>query len=476
MMHQFKRNKKGRELSTLLVVSATSFLGTFLVSAVNIALPSIEKNLSLTAIELSWIITAFLLGTALFMLPAGAWGDRSGSSRLFKLGLFLFTLSSLFCYLAPGGYWLIAARFLQGIGAAFTSTTGQAILVSTFPAEKRGQVLGISVASVYAGLALGPLLGGILTLYAGWRSLFLISTILGILTTLLTLLYMKEDKQRRPSSRKYDRTGTILFMTGLLALVYGSTLIPSAAGWALMSGALILLFLFWKIEERRAHPLFETTLFTRNRLFTYSSLSALINYTATFVIIFFLSLYLQKIQGLSPRDAGAVIIAQPLMMALFSPMVGKLSDRIEPRYFATTGMAMCTAGLGMLAFLTPVTPLWVIIAILVWVGLGFALFSSPNMNTIMSSVERSSYGQASGLAASMRVFGQIISMSIVTLLFTLHFGDLSVEAVPDPQFLRAMRLGYIIFFLIGLPGVYLSYKRGNVRQNSGITPGSTRRK
>lgn len=231
-----------------------------------------------------------------------------------------------------------------------------------------------------------------------------------------------------------------------------------------MSGALILLFLFWKIEERRAHPLFETTLFTHNRLFTYSSLSALINYTATFVIIFFLSLYLQKIQGLSPRDAGAVIIAQPLMMALFSPMVGKLSDRIEPRYFATTGMAMCTAGLGMLVFLTPVTPLWVIIAILVWVGMGFALFSSPNMNTIMSSVERTSYGQASGIAASMRVFGQIISMSIVTLLFTLHFGNLSVEAVPDAQFLRAMRLGYFIFFLIGIPGIYFSYNRGDVKK------------
>jgi len=475
MMNLFNRNKDSRELSTLLVVSATSFLGTFLVSAVNIALPSIEKNLSLNAIELSWIITSFLLGTALFMLPAGAWGDRSGSSRLFKLGLFLFTLSSLFCYLAPGGYWLIAARFLQGIGAAFTSTTGQAILVSTFPAEKRGQVLGISVASVYAGLALGPLLGGILTLYAGWRSLFLISAILGVLTTLLTLFYMKEDRKRRFSTRQYDKTGTILFMTGLLALVYGSTLIPSAAGWALMSGALILLYLFWKVEEHRAHPLFETTLFTHNKLFTYSSLSALINYTATFVIIFFLSLYLQKIQGLSPRDAGAVIIAEPLMMALFSPMVGKLSDRIEPRYFATTGMAMCTAGLGMLAFLTPVTPLWVIIAILVWVGLGFALFSSPNMNTIMSSVVRSSYGQASGLAASMRVFGQIISMSIVTLLFTLHFGDLSVEAVSDSQFLRAMRLGYFIFFLIGLPGIYLSYNRGDVRKKTNDSD-STQRK
>ncbi|MBK5194904.1 MAG: MFS transporter [Proteiniphilum sp.] len=463
-MNLFNRQQNSRELSTLLVVSATSFLGTFLVSAVNIALPSIAKDLSLSAVGLSWIITSFLLATALFMLPAGAWGDRSGRNRLFKLGLLLFTLSSLFCYLAPGGYWLIAARFLQGIGAAFTSTTGQAILVSTFPAEKRGQVLGISVASVYAGLALGPILGGFFTLYAGWRSLFLIAAIMGLLTTLITLFFMKEEKRKVQATKKSDRTGTLLFMAGLLALVYGSTLIPSPSGWALMSGALILLLLFWKTEERTELPLLDTTLFTRNRLFTYSSLSALINYTATFAIIFYLSLYLQKIQGLSPRDAGAVIIAQPLMMALFSPMVGRLSDRFEPRYFATAGMAICTSGLGMLAFLTPTTPIWVIMAILVWVGIGFALFSSPNMNTIMSSVDRSSYGQASGLAASMRVFGQIISMSVVTLLFSVHFSDLSMDAVPVPQFLRAMRQGFFIFFLIGIPGIYFSFNRGDVRE------------
>ena len=151
------------------------------------------------------------------------------------------------------------------------------------------------------------------------------------------------------------------------------------------------------------------------------------------------------------------------MMTLFSPLVGRLSDRIEPRYFATAGMALCSSGLAMLAMIGSRTPIWVIIAILVWVGLGFALFSSPNMSTIMGSVEPSSYGQASGLAASMRVFGQIVSMSVVTLLFTLYFGDLTVEAVGEAMFLKAMRLGFIIFALIGIPGIYLSYNRGNMK-------------
>lgn len=455
---------KREDLSVLLVVAITSFMGTFLISAVNIALPTIERDFSLSAIELSWIITSFILGTALFMLPAGTWGDRNDNQRLFQWGLLLFTLSSLLCYFAPDGYWLIAGRFVQGAGAAFTGTTGQAILVATFPATRRGQVLGISVSSVYAGLALGPLAGGILTIHTGWRSLFLIATIFGLFTTLISLRYMRKNEEKARPAGKGDHIGTILFMAGLSALVYGSSRIPSLPGWAMMGGALLMLLLFLRVERNALHPLLDIRLFTHNRLFTYSSLSALINYTATFAIVFFLSLYLQKIQGLSPRDAGAVIVAQPLMMALFSPVVGRLSDKIQPRYFATLGMAMCSSGLAMLAFLSPGTSIGWIVAILIWVGIGFALFSSPNMNTIMSSVKRPQYGQASGIAASMRVFGQIISMSIITFLFSINFGSSSVEAAPDPVFMHVMQWGFLIFALIGLPGIYFSFNRGNVKQ------------
>jgi EmrB/QacA subfamily drug resistance transporter len=456
--------EKREDLSVLLVVAITSFMGTFLISAVNIALPTIERDFSLSAIELSWIITSFILGTALFMLPAGTWGDRNDNRRLFQWGLLLFTLSSLLCYFAPDGYWLIAGRFVQGAGAAFTGTTGQAILVATFPASRRGQVLGISVSSVYAGLALGPLVGGILTIHTGWRSLFLIAAIFGLFTTLISLRYMRKNEEKTRPAGKGDHIGTILFMAGLSALVYGSSRIPSLPGWAMMGGALFMLFLFLRVERKALHPLLDIRLFTHNRLFTYSSLSALINYTATFAIVFFLSLYLQKIQGLSPRDAGAVIVAQPLMMALFSPVVGRLSDKIQPRYFATLGMAMCSSGLAMLAFLSPGTSIGWIVAILIWVGIGFALFSSPNMNTIMSSVKRPQYGQASGIAASMRVFGQIISMSIITFLFSINFGSSSVEAAPDPVFMHVMQWGFLIFALIGLPGIYFSFNRGNVKQ------------
>lgn len=455
---------KRAELSILLVVAATSFLGTFLISAVNIALPTIERDLSLTAIELSWIITSFILGTALFMLPAGTWGDRYDNRKLFKWGLILFTFSSLLCYFSPNGNWLIVGRFIQGVGAAFTGTTGQAILVASYPPQKRGQVLGISVSSVYAGLALGPLAGGILTIHTGWRSLFLVATAFGLLTLFTSLRFLRNNGSKAQPHNGNDHVGTILFMTGLTALVYGSSLIPSLPGWILMGSALFLLLLFWQLEGQRNHPLLDTRLFTHNRLFTYSNLAALINYTATFAIVFFLSLYLQKIKGLSPRDAGLIIVAQPLMMAFFSPVVGKLSDRIQPRYFATVGMAMCSLGLFLLAFLTPATPLGWIVAILLWVGMGFALFSSPNMNTIMGSVEKPQYGQASGIASSMRVFGQIISMSVITFLFTMNFGNSSVDAVSDPIFMNVMQWSFLIFAVVGTPGIYFSFNRGNLKQ------------
>ncbi len=453
-----------KQLSTLLIVSITSYMGTFLISSINIALPAIEKSFTLNAISLSWIITSFLVATGMFLLPVGRLGDISGNARLFKLGLIIFTLASLLCAVSPSGTWLIAARFVQGVGSAFTNTTGQAILVANFPARNRGQVIGISVASVYTGLATGPFIGGFLTQTMGWHSLFYVAAVLGILSAVVAFAFLEKDVVVHGGKKVFDLRGTFVFMLGLFALVYGSSHIPSSSGWTLMVFGVITLTLFWIIENRVTYPMLETRLFTHNKLFGFSNLAALINYTATSGIVFFLSLYLQKIQGLSPRDAGAVIIAQPVVMALFSPVVGRLSDKIQPRYFATLGMGMCSVGLFGISFFTATTPLWSIVLILVWEGLGFAFFSSPNMNTIMSSVDKSRYGQASGTASSMRIFGQIAGMTVVTFFFAFYFGDSTVTGVDDTVFLTAMKWGFITFALISLAGIYFSFTRGNMER------------
>ncbi|MFO8002306.1 MAG: MFS transporter [Marinilabilia sp.] len=454
-----------KQLSILAIVAITSFMGTFLISSINIALPAIEKSFGLDAVTLSWVVTAFLLTMAIMLLPVGRWGDLTGIRRLFKAGVVLFTFSSVLCAFAPSGFWLIIFRLIQGTGAALTSTTGPAILVSAFPPQQKGRVLGISVSAVYLGLAFGPFFGGFLTQHLGWRSIFVVATILGFIVITITYLYLGRDEiQNKDNSNGMGLKGLIFYILGLTAMVYGSSVIPEVKGWLLIAGGLISLVLFWQFETRSPRPVINTKLFTQNRLFAYSNIAALINYSATFAIVFLLSLYLQKIQSFSPREAGLILVAQPVMMALFSPIAGRLSDRIQPRYLATIGMTMCTIGLASFAFLGAFTPVGIIVGLLIWVGLGFAFFSSPNMNTIMSSVDRTKYGVASGSAATMRVVGQIVSMTIATFFFALFFGGEAVENIENSLFLKAMKFGFFTFALIAVAGIYFSYYRGRIER------------
>ncbi len=443
-------------------------MGSFLISSINIALPAIEESYNMSALSLSWVVTAFLLSSAIFLLPAGKLGDLIGAEKIYKIGLLIFTLSSLISPLAPTGALLIAARFAQGVGAALTGTTGQAILVAAFPPKDRGQVIGISVSSVYLGLSFGPFVGGVLTQIIGWHSIFYVSALLGLLSYIVALFYLDKGSVatiKEPISFKnFDTNGLLLFIGALFAVVYGSSQIPSPLGWALMGGGAILLLLFWRVEKRAHSPLLEVKLFTQNRLFSFSNLAALINYSVTYTILFLLSLFLQKVHLLNPKEAGLILIAQPIMMTLFSPIVGRLSDRYEPRYFASAGMAMCGVGLLMMATLSAHSPKWSVVLLLLWMGLGFALFSSPNMNVIMSSVDRSRYGVASGTAASMRVIGQITSMTIVTLLFALFFKGSSIKEVSSQLFARVMSIGFVIFALLSTVGIYFSIVRGNLNR------------
>ncbi|MBG0780945.1 MAG: MFS transporter [Bacteroidales bacterium] len=449
------------KVSIIAIVAITSFMGSFLISAVNISLPAIEVQFEMNAIALSWVITSFLLSNAMFLLPAGRWADLTGIKRMFKLGVVLFALFSIASGLSPSGWWLIFFRFLQGTGTALTSTTGPAILVSTFPASSRGKVLGISVSAVYLGLATGPFIGGMLTQLYGWRSVFYVASLFGVLSTLLAFLVLGKDEPNA-TQKKIDLKGTLLFMTGLVALIYGASNLPQS--WWMMLLGVIALFGFWFLEARSKFPVIDTKLFTQNRLFTFSNLASLINYSATFAIVFLLSIYLQKIKALSPSEAGTILVSQPIMMALFSPLAGKLSDRIQPRFLTTIGMIICTLGLIGFAFVNESTPVWFIVVNLLWLGSGFGLFSSPNMNTIMSAVAKNQYGLASGTAATGRVIGQIVSMTVVAVLFSLTIGNQVLKNIDDQKFIEIVRNGFIIFSIMNLFGIYFSYQRGKIER------------
>jgi EmrB/QacA subfamily drug resistance transporter len=460
-MNLLKFSWNSSQKSAVTIATLTSFIGPFLISGVNIALPAIEKEFRLNAVTLSWIVTSYLLASAVFLLVIGRYADVKGQKPVFKTGIILFTVATVLCGFAQNGTMLILMRIFQGIGASMTMTTSTPILVSVFPPAERGKVLGLNVAAVYLGLSLGPFIGGILTQNFGWRSIFWACIPIGLSAVLLVFFKLKQDTAKAPG--KIDYLGSAFYSLALITLVYGSSNLTKVIGWPLLFSGIILFILFIMRSLKTDDPVFNISLFTENRLSAFSNLAALINYSATYSLVFLMSLYLQKIKGFSPQLSGTILIAQPLMMTILSPIAGKLSDRIEPRILATSGMLISAVGLLLFIFLNEQTSLYFIVAVLVLMGLGFGLFSSPNMNTIMSSVDKKQLGIASGSAATMRVIGQMASMMIATLIFSLFFNGKQISNVRNTTFISSVHLAFVISGLICLAGIYFSNSRGNLR-------------
>jgi EmrB/QacA subfamily drug resistance transporter len=363
-----------------------SFMTPFMISSVNIALPVIGNEFSLNATTLGWIATSYLLAAAMILMPAGKLADIVGRKKLYLVGLGLYSGASFLCALAVSSIALILFRIFQGFGAGVMFATGLAIVTSVFPAEKRGMALGIVAGSTYLGLSLGPVVGGLLTHYLGWNSIFWSTAPIGLIALALVLLGLKgEWAEARGES--FDLAGSLILAISLPAVVYGSSSLPSLTGILLLAAGLLGIAGFLLLESRVASPIFPVTLLLNNRTFAFSSLAALINYSSTFAVTFLLSLYLQHIQGLPPQSAGMVLVAQPIVMAAVSPLAGRLSDRIEVRVLASLGMALVALGLALLAFLNRQTRVPFIVISLIVLGLGYGVFSSPNMNAIMSSVD-----------------------------------------------------------------------------------------
>jgi len=462
-MQQSTGSDSALERSALIVATLTSFMGPFMISSVNVALPAIQVDLQMDAIQLSWISTAYLLAVAVGLVPAGNIADIHGRKKIFASGLGIYTIGSGLAAFANSATVLIGLRVFQGLGAAMFVTTGMAILTSIFPPNKRGRVIGIYVAAVYIGLSVGPFAGGLLTHYFGWRSIFLIMLPLGLFSLLLTIHYLKGEWLGEPGQR-LDVVGCLLYATAILGVVYGATRLPSTLGIVLLLSGCLLLFIFIRHQLSARFPVFDVQLFAGNKTFTYSSLAALLNYSATFAVTFLLSLYLQYLKGMSPQAAGSVLMAQPIMMAMLSPLAGRLSDRIEPRLLATAGMVITVLGVSLFSMLQPDTQTYLIVANLILLGTGFALFSSPNMNAIMGAVEKRHYGLASGTVATMRLLGQMLSMATATVVLALIIGRQAITPENYELFLRSIHTVFLISAVLCLSGIYFSWFRGTMLQ------------
>jgi EmrB/QacA subfamily drug resistance transporter len=452
-----------RKGSILLATTLASFLTAFMGSALNVALPTLGQQFSMDAVTLGWVATAYTLAIAIFLVPFGRAADIGGRRRVFTIGLISYVLITGLAALAPSGNLLLVLRVLQGVAAAAMFATSSAILSSAYPPGQRGRVLGINVSSVYIGLSVGPFLGGVLAQHFGWQSVFWASALLGVVAVIAALRVTDEWAESR--GERFDWAGAVIYGLALAAAMYGLSQLPTGAGGILLAAGLAGLVGFGAWATRVPSPILDISLFRTNRTFTFSSLAALINYLATTAVAFLLSLYLQYLKGFSPEQAGLLLVLQPAMQAIFSPLAGRLSDRIESRVVASAGMALTAVGLAMLAFLTAATPLAYIAAALLLLGVGFGFFSSPNMNAIMGSVDKRLYGVSSALLATMRTIGQTLSLTVTLLLFTIIIGPVEMTEQYYGGFLVATRLAFAIFAGLCIVGIFLSLARGKVLQS-----------
>jgi EmrB/QacA subfamily drug resistance transporter len=450
----------------VLVVSIflTSFFNSFMGAAVNIAIPEISREYDLGAAELSWVAMSYLLASSVFLLPVGKLADLRGRKKVFLLGNILFMLGSLMAVFSPNGTVLIVLRFVQGIGGAMIMSTGMAIITSVYPPAKRGKMLGLAVSAVYLGLTLAPVLGGILTQTAGWRSLFIINASAGFLVT-IAVFFLVKGEWAQQEKQKYDFSGALLYMVSIFLLLYGFSYLPLTYAAIMTAAGLAGLVFFVWYEWKRRHPLLDISLFGQNRRFAMSNLAALINYSATFAITFMISLYLQYTRGMGPKDAGMILISQPVMMVLTAYIAGRLSDRFNPGTLASIGMGIIVAGLSMMVFIHEATSIQYIIGCLVVVGLGFGFFSSPNTNAIMGSVDKRFLGIASATSGTMRLIGQNMSMALAAMILHTYIGEDKIGKENMPLFMEALRIIFFICIALCVMGVFASLARGKSTQS-----------
>lgn len=415
------------------------------------------------AVTLGWINTSFLLAAATFLIPVGRFGDLYGKKSVFLVGTVVLMMSSAALALSVSGVMMITCRVFQGFASSMIFATSMPILVSVVPPQERGRAIGISTAAVYLGLSLGPFLGGVITQQFGWRYIYWLNVPLTLLLMLITY-FLLEIEEIRIEGAKFDLPGAAILGVSLLATMYGFSTLPSLLAAALITLGLFGIVLFVRHESRVESPLLDIGLFRHNTVFGFSILAALINYAATFAVGFVLSLYLQKLRGLSPREAGLIMVAQPVIQAVFSPYAGKLSDKVQPRTLASLGMAITAVGLVLMAIIGSTTSMVYIVICMMLLGFGFALFSSPNTNAIMSAVSRDSLGIAGATVGAARQIGMMVSMGIVMMIVSVYIGKADIIPTNFEPFLHSVRVVFAVFAAACFGGVFASLARGKMQR------------
>jgi len=446
----------------LIAIGTGTFMSALDTSVVNTVLPIVNQSFHSDIATVEWVVLVYLLLVSGMLPGFGRLGDLRGHKPVYIGGFGLFIASSLLCALSPSVTALIGARALQSLAAAMLSANSPAILTKTFPATERGKALGLQATMTYLGLSAGPSLGGLLTERFGWRSVFFINLPVGIIALLLSLYFIPKDTPNKALER-FDWRGALTFMGGLVALLLGLNQ-GHEWGWAspailgaLVVAALLLGTFLW-IEMHTPTPMLDLSLF-RSRSFSASISSAVLNYICVNSIIFLMPFYLIQGRGFSPAQAGFLLTAQPIVMAIVAPISGTLSDTIGARLPGMTGMGILALGLYLLSRLNAASPFSAIALALGVSGLGIGTFISPNSNSLMGSAPRHRQGIASGLMATARNVGMVLGVGLSGAIFTTVLSQ--GEASNSTILFKAVETSFAAIILVAVVGVLTSAIRGD---------------
>lgn len=464
-MPKEKKNEKIYSRKSIMAACLiTAFITPFMSSSLNLSVPTLEKAFEINATTVSWVVSAYTISITMFSLLMGKIADNRGHNLLFRMGIAGFGIASFLCIMSPNVYLLVALRFLQGVFAAMMFATNNSILVRSYPPEMKGKVLGYSISATYIGLTTGPVLGGFLDNTLGWESVFFCAMIASIIAFASAVQAARAQEQlgieEIIGSSRPDIPGTIIYFGAVFLSLFGMTewTVLSCGKYLFLAGILCFI-LFFLFESRRTDPLVRVTLFTGSRAFTFSSLAALLNYAATFAVSYIMSIYLQVVMGLPSATAGIILIATPACQALFSSMMGSLSDRKSPSMLASIGMGISGVGLLLYSGINENTPLWLLIALMCVMGFGFAMFSSPNMNAILSCVDEEEYGIANSIIATMRTYGQSTGMAVLNVVTGMILGSASLDLAPKHQLMTVVHASFLMFAILCGVGLIFSLIR-----------------
>ncbi len=446
-------------------------MSTLDASIVNIAMPKITAYYQVSLGSVEWVVMVYLLLISSLLLTYGRLGDMYGHKPVYVSGFAIFTLGSALSSISPTIGLLIASRAVQALGAGMMMAVVQAIIAAAFEPAERGKAIGINAMFVSLGLATGPTIGGFLTSYFGWQSIFAINIPIGIGATIWAWRVLP---YHRGKPQKFDVTGAcstfVALMTFLLALSHGEEWgwgSPAVLGLFAVSFCSFVLFLV--IESRVEHPMIHLGLF-KNRLFAGANLAAVFNYLSQYTVTFLMPFYLQDFLKMPANQAGLVMTAFPLVMMLTAPISGILSDRMGSRALTSVGMGITSLAALLLSMLYLTQNLLLVIFGLALVGMGTGLFLSPNNNAIMSSVPKNQMGIGSGMLATMRNLGQVLGIAVSGAVFSnrlaYYTGKLQavgydLQAIQHYSFVWAMRDTYLVAMVIAILGAFVSLMRGD---------------